>query len=92
MYLGTCEIRVESVHPLIHEAETIYEIAPDEFREMTGWVIRNCVQGVSGDGGIITRNISNVVDYLSTPNANLFPEAYRMKPSPHQPCSSRCRP
>jgi len=89
MYIGTCEIRVESVHPRLHEAEAAYEIAPNEFREMAGWVIRNCLQGASGEGGFITKNISNVDNYLSTPNANLFPEAYRMNPCPYQICSSQ---
>ena len=68
------------MHPMPPAEDTTFEIAPDTFRGMAGWVIRNCVEGFSPLGGFITKNISNVVDYLLREDVDLNPEAYRMTP------------
>lgn len=38
---------------------------------MAGWVIEQCVQGSPSSGGFVTRNISNMIDYLEGPNPDL---------------------
>lgn len=71
---GTCEIAVEVVDRNDDErpdAESWFDIAPDEFRGMAGWVMRQCVQGVPSVGGFVTRNISEAINYLSQPTATL---------------------
>lgn len=78
--LGTCEIKIDLVHPRFLEDETAHMIAPDEFRGMAGWLIQNCVQGAPSVGGLVTKNISRAINYLSTPNVNLDPIAYRTDP------------
>lgn len=59
--------------------EVSFGIAPDRFREMAGWIINECVGGTPSTGGFITWNISNTINYLTSPMVT-WPlwETYRM--------------
>lgn len=48
-----------------------FDIAPDTFRAMAGWVIEQCVQAVPSIGGFVTKNISDAINYLRLPTATL---------------------
>lgn len=71
----TCQIAVEVIDPYVDRpnADAWYDLAPNKFREMAGWVIRQCVDGARPIGGFVTRNISDAVNYLSLPTATLEP-------------------
>ncbi|KAL8832131.1 MAG: hypothetical protein Q9191_000453 [Dirinaria sp. TL-2023a] len=76
---GTCQITINVVDPNHGErpdADAWYDIAPNEFREMAGWVIRQCVESSPPVGGFVTRNISNAINYLRLPTATLQPAAW----------------
>ena len=70
---GTCEISVEIVDPYAPDRPGLawVDAAPDTFRGMAGWVVRQCVQGVPSIGGFVTINISNAINYLHLPTATL---------------------
>ena len=70
---GTCEIAVEIVDPFASDRPGLawVEVAPDVFRGMAGWVIRQCVQNIPPIGGFVTKNISSAINYLQSPTASL---------------------
>lgn len=71
---GSCYINTESENHIpagLYGLQLYYDIAPDEFREMALWVIEQCVQGNPSTGGFVTKNLSNMIDYLEGPNPDL---------------------
>lgn len=70
---GTCQIIIDVVDP----TDAGYDIVPNEFRGMAGWVIQQCVESAPLVGGFVTRNISNVINYLRLPTATLRPDTWR---------------
>lgn len=54
-----------------------YDIVQNEFREMTAWVIRQCVETTPPVGGFVTRNMLNAIIYLKLPIATLHPSTWR---------------
>ena len=52
-----------------------FSIPPDEIKGMAGYVIQQCVQ--SGTGGFITKNFSNMLDYLMIHEVTTLPRTYR---------------
>ena len=84
---GTCQISITQVDPKVGQRgdDGWFDVVPDQFREMAGWVIEQCMNDLRPDGGrdssggFVTRNISNAIDYLRSPGASLNPDTYRMK-------------
>lgn len=68
------------------DAESWFDIAPDNFRGMAGWVIRQCLQAEPSVGGFVTKNISEAIDYLQQPQATLQYGRWReFAPWPSEP-------
>lgn len=70
---GTCQITTSEVDPQYErEGGASHDVAPNEFREMAGWIISQCVAGLNGNiGGFVTRNISNAISYIRIPGTVL---------------------
>lgn len=85
----TCQIAIDVIDPFLAgrpNADAWYGIKPNEFREMAGWVIQQCVGSASfvaisgalvGVGGFVTRNISRAINYLRLPAATLDRNTWR---------------
>ena len=67
---GTCEISINAVDPAavvgVGDRLVDYYISPNQFREMAGWVVEQCIGGNPSMGGYVTRNISNAIEFLAT--------------------------
>ncbi|MCJ1231553.1 hypothetical protein MMC12_008230 [Toensbergia leucococca] len=63
---GGCQIKVDICDPYDTErGGAVFYTVPDDFREMAGWVINQCVVGHTPSlGGFVTKNISNSINYL----------------------------
>ena len=78
-FLGGCQI---TFYLAGHndDPEYSFQIIPDDIRGMAGSIINKCVgSGLNyASGGYITLDISNAVDYITTPTTNLsqlYPES-----------------
>ena len=64
-----CRISVEVAGP----AEIMaYTAKPDDIRGLANWLVSQCVSHSGGIGGFLTKDIGNLIDYVTAPQTDIY--------------------
>ena len=63
-----CRISVEVAGPA---SPTTYTAKPDDIRGLADWLAIQCVIGNDGSGGFLTKDIGNMIDFITAPQTDI---------------------
>jgi hypothetical protein len=67
--IDECRVSVEMAGPV--QAKT-YMAKPDDIRGVADWLLNQCVFTEDGIGGFVTKDIDNMVDFVTAPQTNIY--------------------
>lgn len=76
--VGSCRIEFHASGKAAHEENFALEVAPDEIRDMIGYVIDNLFSGEEEEMGFMTKYFNRTLDWLVAPGIG-FPRNLDMR-------------